>query len=379
MFLSRTAYLAASLTLLTTTSAFAQQQQQQQPAPQTPLPSVPARPLPPSVDQAPPVKLPAGVAARVNGQDLTYAELNQTLKAWAGRPLLQQVVQVKVFEQEAKKQGVSVTPAELLAEIEKFKQGAIDRQLQSGTGMMTWPEIAARDGVSEGFLADFVRLDLLKRKTFEKVIEKNIPSLEGQIKVAHILIPTVDLQPPKPDAKPKTAEETAKRDADAKKQAEQLVADISAKNISFEDAAKQFSGDKGPNGAGSAANGGVLPYFGRNYLDPAFDKAAFALAKPGDMTPAPVKSRYGYHIIKLIQKGTGAPDAEKAAYKKEQVALQMQNPEGLPKWTQFLMSTAKINYGVSAAPAPASSGATKPAVKATPAKPVPAKKSPKAG
>lgn len=375
MFLSRAAYLAATVTLIATTSAFAQEQPapapapapQQGPAQQPPAPRpMPVAPRPAPVVVPPAVKLPAGVAARVNGVNLTYAELSAKLTSWAGRPLLQQVVQAKVIEQEAKKAGVSVTAAELKAEIAKVKQEQIDRQAQGGGGMMTWRQIADRDGISEGYVIDNVRLGLLARKTYQKVIEKSIPSLEGQIKVAHILIPTVDIEPPKPDAKPKTAEEEANRDAQAKAKAEQLIADINAKKITFADAAKQFSADKGPQGQGSAAEGGALPYTGKNRWDPAFEKAAFDLAKPEDMTQTPVKSRFGYHIIKLLQKGSNAPAAEKAAYKKELIDQQMQNPQGMGQWIQFMMANAKINYS---ATAPTPAVAQKPAAKPAPKKP----------
>jgi parvulin-like peptidyl-prolyl isomerase len=399
MFLSRAAYLAATVTLMAaaaTTSAFAQEQPaptppQQgptpqspaptQPAPTTPAPQTPAQqapaPKPAAPRTTPPAqqrpmsdpalitkapKLPAGVAAQVNGTNLTYDELTAKLKAWAGRPLLQQAVQLKIVEQEAKKNGVTVTPAELKAEIEKVKQQQIDGQAQNGGGLMTWPQIAERNGISDAYLTDMVRFNILRRKAFQKVIEKSIPSMDGQIKVAHILIPTMDLETPKPDAKPKTPEEEVKRDADAKARAQELIADINAKKITFEDAAKQFSADKGPNGQGSAAQGGALPYTGKNRWDPAFEKAAFDLAKPGDMTATPIKSQFGYHIIKLLGKGSDAPPAEKAAYKKEQLDQQMQNPQGVEQWMQYLMATAKINYATTAtAPAVASKPTKKPA------------------
>lgn len=367
MFLSRAAYLAATVTLsAVATSALAQDTPAPKPAPASP--SVPApqpatRPVPVQAMPKPPatppaVKLPAGVAARVNGKDITYSELAGKMQSWSGRPILQQVVQARVIEQEAKKYGVTVTPAELKAEVAKVKQEQVDRQTQSGGGMMTWSAIAARDGISDGYVADNVRLGLLARKTYQKVIESSVPSLAGQIKVAHILIPTVDLEAPKPDAKPKTPEEVAKRDADAKAQAEKLIADINAKTITFEDAAKQFSADKGQNGQGSAANGGALPYTGKGRWDPAFEAAAFKLEKPGDITPTPVKSQYGYHLIKLLQKGDNAPAAEKAAYKKELVDQQLQNPQGIGQWIQYMMSNAKINYDVVAS-APASKPAPK--------------------
>ncbi|NOZ61172.1 MAG: hypothetical protein GXO74_05785 [Calditrichaeota bacterium] len=46
-----------------------------------------------------------------------------------------------------------------------------------------------------------------------------------------------------------------------------------------------------------AENGGYLGYFGKGEMDPAFEKAAFSL-KVGEIS-RPVKTRYGYSIIKL--------------------------------------------------------------------------------
>ncbi|WP_108651293.1 peptidylprolyl isomerase [Dongshaea marina] len=49
----------------------------------------------------------------------------------------------------------------------------------------------------------------------------------------------------------------------------------------------------------SAKKGGDLSWFGKGVMDPAFEKAAFALNKPGELSGV-VKSQFGYHIIKLL-------------------------------------------------------------------------------
>lgn len=70
----------------------------------------------------------------------------------------------------------------------------------------------------------------------------------------------------------------------------------------FEDLAKESSTD------GSASQGGDLGYFGEGMMVPEFEKAAFAL-EVGGYTKEPVKSQFGYHIIKLEDKRQQQPPA----------------------------------------------------------------------
>jgi peptidyl-prolyl cis-trans isomerase D len=83
-----------------------------------------------------------------------------------------------------------------------------------------------------------------------------------------------------------------KDDAAVKKQAEQILAQAKG-GANFEDLAKKYSEDDA-----SKAKGGDLDYFGRGQMVKEFDEAAFA-AKPGDIV-GPVKTQFGYHIIKVL-------------------------------------------------------------------------------
>ncbi len=53
---------------------------------------------------------------------------------------------------------------------------------------------------------------------------------------------------------------------------------------------------------GNANNGGDLGWVSRGMMDPEFEKASFALAQAGDLSPDPVKSEFGYHLIRLDER-----------------------------------------------------------------------------
>ena len=64
----------------------------------------------------------------------------------------------------------------------------------------------------------------------------------------------------------------------------------------FQELAKKYSKDPG-----SANKGGDLGWIGKGEVDDKFDLAAFALNKAGDLSEV-VKSKFGYHIIQLLEK-----------------------------------------------------------------------------
>ena len=82
---------------------------------------------------------------------------------------------------------------------------------------------------------------------------------------------------------------------DSEEKALELLAKIKAGEISFEDAAKENSS------CPSKANGGNLGDFGKGQMVPEFDEAVFAM-EVGAISDAPVKTQFGYHLIKLNSK-----------------------------------------------------------------------------
>jgi len=82
-------------------------------------------------------------------------------------------------------------------------------------------------------------------------------------------------------------------------QAHDLLAKIKQNPAQFGDLAKQYSTD-----TASASKGGDLGFFGHGRMVPDFERAAFALKKPGDVSDV-VKTPYGYHIIILDERKEG--------------------------------------------------------------------------
>jgi len=83
-------------------------------------------------------------------------------------------------------------------------------------------------------------------------------------------------------------------------EANKILEDINSGKISFEDAAKEYST------CPSKENGGNLGDFGRGQMVPEFDSAVFSMAE-GEITAAPVKTQFGYHLIKLVKKNEAQP------------------------------------------------------------------------
>ena len=74
-----------------------------------------------------------------------------------------------------------------------------------------------------------------------------------------------------------------------------ILSKIESGELSFADAAKEYST------CPSGQRGGNLGDFGRGQMVPEFDKAVFEL-EVGEVTKTPVKTQFGYHLIKLNSK-----------------------------------------------------------------------------
>ena len=94
-----------------------------------------------------------------------------------------------------------------------------------------------------------------------------------------------------------------------------ILADINSGKVSFEDAAREHST------CPSGQRGGELGDFGRGQMVPEFDTAVFEM-QVGEITKAPVKTQFGYHLIKLNSKNEASvPALEEVAPQLKEMLL----------------------------------------------------------
>lgn len=102
----------------------------------------------------------------------------------------------------------------------------------------------------------------------------------------------------------------------------------------FEKLAREKSTDKS-----SAVRGGDLGYFDENEMVPSFSKAAFALDK-GDVSE-PVKSDFGWHIIKMEDKR----DAKMPPFEDMDGSIREElRTKALNKYIRDVVDSAKVKY-----------------------------------
>ncbi|AZL68049.1 SurA N-terminal domain-containing protein [Pseudomonas oryziphila] len=131
--------------------------------------------------------------------------------------------------------------------------------------------------------------------------DKEIANLGEQRHAAHILIEVNDKA----------------NDAQAKARIEEIQQRLN-KGEDFAKLAKEFSQDPG-----SANTGGDLGFAGPGVYDPAFEDALYKLNK--DQVSAPVRTEFGYHLIKLL--GVEAPDVPSFASLKDKLTHELKTQQ----------------------------------------------------
>ncbi len=103
----------------------------------------------------------------------------------------------------------------------------------------------------------------------------------------------------------------------------------------FAELAKSASQDPG-----SAANGGDLGFFGKGIMDPAFETATYAL-QDGELS-APVRSAFGFHLIKLT--GIKAGDVKSFEEVRDEVTKAYKRGEAERIYYEYAERLADLSY-----------------------------------
>jgi peptidyl-prolyl cis-trans isomerase C len=243
------------------------------------------------------VVLPAGAqnVAIVNGKPVPTSRLDmlQQQLAKAGRPvseemkpqLKEEVIAREIFMQEAQKRGLDATD-DYKAQMELARQTILIREL----------------------FADYQKNNPVTDAEIKAEYDKFAAANGGkEYKARHILVETED-------------------------QAKKIIADLK-KGAKFEDLAKKQSKDPG-----SGANGGDLDWATASSYVPEFAEAMTKLKK-GETTTAPVKSQFGWHVIRVDDiREAQLPKLEDV---RPQIAQQLQQQK-LAQFQDSLRKSAKV-------------------------------------
>lgn len=288
----------------------------------------------------------SAVVAVVNGQKITKGDLMADLWDWQAPSVLDEMIQQTLIKQAAQKKGVSLTEKDINARVEETKKRMPPDQ--------SFDEVLARYGITKANFLARTKSGLLAERIVEKDINPTDADYAQFIKASHVL---VRIQPGKDEDERKKNEDAAKEKID------KIAAEIKG-GLDFAEAAKKYSEDEQ-----NKDKGGDLGWFKRGRMAPEFEKAAFDL-KPGDVSE-PVKTFYGYHLIKVTKLGKDATAEEKAELR-DQIVREQKGMK-MPQWYQNLRSSAKIenylNPEPPKPPAPKPAPPPKPAPKAEEKKP----------
>jgi foldase protein PrsA len=243
------------------------------------------------------VRTTGAVAALVNGEPITEAEWMERLRLMAGKNALDNLVREKVLRQEARKNGVTVTPAETAAKARELEKGYQERF----GGPVKFQAFLKDQGLSlasfRGAMRHSGELQVVQQKLSQKIGEKaQVTDKElqdiyerqkfqfvqpAEVKFAHIMLNFTAVD----DASQNKVKEDAKA----------LLEQVKAPGADFAALAKQYSQDND-----TKEKGGELPWMSFSPWGPPFDQVV--MAAPVGLIQDPVRSYKGYHIIKVLDK-----------------------------------------------------------------------------
>jgi peptidyl-prolyl cis-trans isomerase C len=279
-------------------------------APATETPAAPAEAAPsgttngttgaapaPTANGAPTPADPAEVVATVNGKPITRqdvlnsaSDLPPQYQAQIDKlfpQLLNRLIGIQLVAEKGREQGLADDP-EVKKIVKQAEEDAISRiYIQKIVSQKVTPEAI--------------------QKIYDEDLKNNPPQIE--IRASHILV--------------KTEEE-----------AKEIIKQLEG-GADFATLAKEKSIDKG-----SGENGGDLSWFTKDTMVKEFSDAAFAMQR-GEVSKVPVKSQFGWHIIKITDSRMQTPAPLE---QRENDIRQALSQEAVHQEVQGLIGSSKIEY-----------------------------------
>ena len=251
------------------------------------------------------------VAAALLGT-VAFSASAQNLAIVNGKPVPKE--RAEVLKQQLERTHGNV-PAEMEAQIKEeviareiFLQEADRRGLASSPEYRKQMELARETILIRELFSDFQKKNPVSDEEIKATYDKFVEANKGkEYHAAHILV-------------------------DSEDRAKAIIAEVKS-GKKFEDIAKKESKDPG-----SGAQGGDLGWANPANYVPEFTEAMLKLDK-GQMTDAPVKSQFGWHVIRVIE--TRAAELPALDDVKPQIAQQLEQ-EKLMKFQDELRAKAKI-------------------------------------
>ncbi|WP_211171099.1 peptidylprolyl isomerase [Bacillus sp. DNRA2] len=255
------------------------------------------------------------VVAEVNGEKISQTELNKLLNDTYGDDILDSLISKKLIEQAAAKKDLSVSKNEIDEEFKALQE--------SYGGEDAFKQTIASSGVTE----TQVRADIKNYLLAEKILKPGIKVSDEEIKQYF------------EDNKDSFATSEQVKASHILVEDEATANEIKVKLVNGEDfakLAKEYSTD-----TTTKENGGDLGYFSKGDMVAEFEEVAFTLGV--NEISAPVKTDYGYHIIKVIDK-KAAQEAKFEEHKKEikETLTDEKLSSEYTKWLEDAKKDAKI-------------------------------------
>lgn len=251
------------------------------------------------------------VAAAVLGTVALSASA-QNLAVVNGKPVPKE--RVEVLKKQIERSGRPVTPEmevqikeEIIAR-EIFMQEAAKRGLSASADYKAQMELARQTILIRSLFEDFQKKNPVTDAEIKAEYDKFVAANQGkEYKASHILVESED-------------------------RAKAIIAEVKG-GKKFEDIAKKESKDPG-----SGAQGGDLGWANPGSYVPEFTEAMIKLQK-GGLTEAPIKSQFGWHVIRLDD--VRQAELPKLDEVKPQVAQQLEQQK-LMQFQEDLRAKAKI-------------------------------------